>query len=153
MLDVGRIRVSDVDELFWQDEADRLNAKDFAATHPYFFVSYEEEEDDDLGFRTEVAGLPPDAKRLIVAPLLGRARNSDVVVRHASVSKLHAHVRETDGVLSVTDVGSHNGTRVEGVALIANQPQVVSTGALVIFGRVPARIVRAAAAHDLLRRR
>jgi hypothetical protein len=159
--------LSDVDELVWEETADRMTAAQFAATHPYWFVSYDEpDEEGELGFRTELAGRPPDTKRLIFAPLtksqrnpyldrisVGRARNSDVVVRHASVSKLHAHFREADGALTLTDVGSHNGTRVDGRLLVAHRPQAVAAGSLVLFGRVEARILTATGAHELLRRR
>lgn len=159
--------MSDLDDLIWEETAERMTAAQFAAAHPYWFVAYDEPDDEgDLGFRTELAGKPPDTKRLTFAPLtksarnpyadrisVGRARNSDVVVRHASVSKLHAHFRDADGALTITDVGSHNGTRVDGRLLVAHRPQSVIAGSLVIFGRVEARILTASGAHELLRRR
>ncbi len=158
--------MSDVDALFWEDAAARMTRAEFTAAHPFWFVAYDDpDEESELAFRTELAGLPPDAKRLLLAPItksakspyldrvsVGRARNSDVVIRHASVSKLHAHFREENGTLTVTDVGSHNGTRIDGVALAAHQPAPLAAGTLVVFGRVPARVVRAAGAYDLLRR-
>lgn len=50
---------------------------------------------------------------------LGRSRTHDIVLRHASVSKLHAQLEIEDGRLFVTDAGSRNHTflndeRIEG---------------------------------------
>ena len=41
---------------------------------------------------------------------VGRARNHDVVLRHASVSKFHANLEIDDGRLYVKDAGSRNHT-------------------------------------------
>jgi hypothetical protein len=83
---------------------------------------------------------------------IGRARNCDVVLRFSSVSKLHAHFRPTpDGPLELVDLDSQNGTRVNGRALSANQPQRVAAGDIVQIGRVIGRLTDAAALWDLLR--
>lgn len=47
--------------------------------------------------------------------LLGRASSSDVLIDHASISKLHARIRRAaDGAYTITDAGSRNGTWVAG---------------------------------------
>jgi pSer/pThr/pTyr-binding forkhead associated (FHA) protein len=47
--------------------------------------------------------------------LVGRKRGlCDVVVDHTSVSKVHAALARTDGLLFLRDLGSTNGTRVNG---------------------------------------
>ena len=47
--------------------------------------------------------------------LVGRAASSDVVLDHASVSKLHARIRAAaDGTYFISDAGSRNGTFVGG---------------------------------------
>jgi len=46
--------------------------------------------------------------------LLGRDEDSDVRLDHKSVSKLHCVIVKTDGLLLVRDLGSTNGTRVNG---------------------------------------
>jgi len=55
--------------------------------------------------------------------LVGRKRGlCDVIVDHGSVSKVHCVLAKTDGLLFLRDLGSTNGTRVNG--------QRVSRGAL-----------------------
>jgi two-component system response regulator AtoC len=44
----------------------------------------------------------------------GRSRGAVVTVDHASVSRLHARVRRTGDVIELEDLGSRNGTRVNG---------------------------------------
>ena len=44
----------------------------------------------------------------------GRSRSATVTVDHASVSRVHARVRRAAGVVTVEDLGSRNGTRVNG---------------------------------------
>src|SRR5262249_35799649 len=48
---------------------------------------------------------------------VGRTANNDVVVPDISVSKFHAFFRTVDGVLTLADAGSKNGTEVGGQAL------------------------------------
>lgn len=46
--------------------------------------------------------------------LFGRDEDCDVRLDHKSVSKLHCVIVKTDGLLLVRDLGSTNGTRVNG---------------------------------------
>jgi hypothetical protein len=46
--------------------------------------------------------------------LLGRGEDCDIRVDHKSVSKLHCIIVKTDGLLLLRDLGSTNGTRVNG---------------------------------------
>src|SRR5262249_46070495 len=46
--------------------------------------------------------------------LIGRDEDCDVRLEHKSVSKLHCVVVKTDGLLLLRDLGSTNGTRVNG---------------------------------------
>src|SRR6201996_8723915 len=46
--------------------------------------------------------------------LFGRDDDCDVRLDHKSVSKLHCVVVKTDGLLLIRDLGSTNGTRVNG---------------------------------------
>ena len=60
-----------------------------------------------------VDGGPPICidKDLIV---VGRKEDSDLRLEHKSVSKLHCVIVKTDGLLLLRDLGSTNGTRVNG---------------------------------------
>jgi pSer/pThr/pTyr-binding forkhead associated (FHA) protein len=46
--------------------------------------------------------------------LVGRKEDCDVRLDHKSVSKLHCVIVKTDGLLLLRDLGSTNGTRVNG---------------------------------------
>jgi pSer/pThr/pTyr-binding forkhead associated (FHA) protein len=46
--------------------------------------------------------------------LVGRRDECDVKLEHKSVSKLHCVIVKTDGLLLLRDLGSTNGTRVNG---------------------------------------
>src|SRR6266851_3732210 len=51
------------------------------------------------------------AKDLI---LVGRQEDCDLCLKHKSVSKMHCVIVKTDGLLLLRDLGSTNGTRVNG---------------------------------------
>jgi predicted component of type VI protein secretion system len=46
--------------------------------------------------------------------LVGRGEECDVRLEHKSVSKIHCVLVKTDGLMMVRDLGSTNGTRVNG---------------------------------------
>jgi pSer/pThr/pTyr-binding forkhead associated (FHA) protein len=46
--------------------------------------------------------------------LVGRGEECDVRLEHKSVSKMHCVIVKTDGLLLIRDLGSTNGTRVNG---------------------------------------
>jgi hypothetical protein len=67
--------------------------------------------------------------------LIGRSSSNDVVIEHASVSKLHARAKlDADGSPSLSDAGSSNGTRVSGDELGAGEPRPLKVGDVVTFG-------------------
>jgi hypothetical protein len=58
---------------------------------------------------------PPRTISVTARPLwIGRASDSDLVLRDGRVSRQHARLHGRDGVLVLTDLGSTNGTRVNG---------------------------------------
>ena len=68
---------------------------------------------------------------------VGRATNCDVVIRDASVSKLHGHFRDvTMDKALFTDAKSSNGTRLDGTLIQAGAAAEISTDTLLTFGRV-----------------
>ena len=46
--------------------------------------------------------------------LVGRKEDCDLRLNHKSVSKMHCLIVKTDGLLLLRDLGSTNGTRVNG---------------------------------------
>jgi hypothetical protein len=93
---------------------------------------------------------------------VGRAKNNDLVLRHDSVSKLHAHffVQATvkDGVvheeLFLCDVGSANGTLINGRIVEEGEDRAVtaSAGDRLLFGEVECELLDASALYAKLRR-
>jgi hypothetical protein len=85
---------------------------------------------------------------------VGRTSNSDIVIPHDSVSKMHAFFQRLEGGNSfgLTDAGSTNGTFVNDVRLVAHAaPTPVPPGANVRFGRIALIVRDAAAFWDSLR--
>jgi hypothetical protein len=83
---------------------------------------------------------------------VGRARNCDIVLRNRSVSKLHAHFRRaSSGKFEIVDLGSYNGTWLNGAQLDAHNGELVSTGDELQFGTVAAQLVDADTLYDMLR--
>ena len=67
--------------------------------------------------RQETALLLMGGKRLVVGPAgatMGRSRQCDVMVDDANVSRTHAEVRPRGGSWVLTDLGSTNGSRLNG---------------------------------------
>jgi hypothetical protein len=67
--------------------------------------------------RHDTALLLMGGKRLVVGPggaTLGRSRHSDVMVDDANVSRAHAEIRPRGGSWVLADLGSTNGSRLNG---------------------------------------
>ena len=72
------------------------------------------------------------------APLVvGRAPNSDIPIIDPTISRRHAEVESTDSGVIVRDLGSSNGTFVNGTRV---QSSGVSAGDVVTFGKVAFRL-------------
>lgn len=104
--------------------------------------------DDVTGvFQVAKSERNPYADRISV----GRAANCDIVLRHASISKLHAHFKPGRGAeAELVDLGSRNGTRVNDRRLASNAPRVVAPGDVIQFGGAPTRLVDGEGLYDLL---
>ncbi len=63
---------------------------------------------------------------------VGRDPNNDIVINHPQVSRKHARVTRRGDVVIIEDVGSTNGTFVNGVRLTA--PHTLTNGNVVGFG-------------------
>jgi len=74
-------------------------------------------------------GPPIDIEKDLV--LVGRREECDLRLDHKGVSKLHCVIVKTDGLLLVRDLGSTNGTRVNGqrvrrAALLSNDKLAIA---------------------------
>lgn len=99
-----------------------------------------------VAVHTEVAeGIRP-AWALLIAPdhtyelthnraVVGRGSASDVVVPDDIVSRRHAMVWQEGDATWIVDLGSANGTYVDGV--VATEPVPLSTGQRVMLGTIP----------------
>jgi hypothetical protein len=80
---------------------------------------------------------------------IGRGRESDVVLRHPSVSKMHAWVEaDVDGTFFVTDARSKNATKVNGVIVDPTALVAVRPGDEIRFGLVQATLCGAGTFWD-----
>ncbi len=97
-----------------------------------FTVSAEVRESEDGGFLAEV--VLPDGRRVPVgssALVIGRLPECEVVLPDSNVSRRHAQLqRRGDGVV-VSDLGSTNGTKVNGSAV---REQVLTSGDEITVG-------------------
>src|SRR5437660_4392492 len=64
--------------------------------------------------------------------LVGRKEDCDLCLAHKSVSKMHCVIVKTDGLLLLRDLGSTNGTRVNGqrvrrAALLPNDQLAIAS--------------------------
>lgn len=91
---------------------------------------------------------------------VGRAPNNDVVIRHYSVSKLHAHIRHatyhgTRAVnstpLLLEDVGSSNGTMIGSQSLDEGVAVVIQDRTQVTFGEITCEVLESPSLFIALR--
>jgi two-component system response regulator AtoC len=66
--------------------------------------------------------------------VIGRGPEVELKLTHASVSRRHASIRVDDGQLHIADLGSHNGTRVNGEPVGASH--ALSSGDVATVGDV-----------------
>ena len=91
-----------------------------------------------LASLARVAGPLQGQELAVPAPVvtLGRAAACDVVIDDDSVSARHARLEFASGGWSITDLGSVNGTAVEGARLAPEQATPLPYGATVRLGGV-----------------
>lgn len=65
---------------------------------------------------------------------IGRSDDADLVIKHDTVSRIHALIEWRDQAHHVSDNKSENGTWVDGVHLLAGQAGVLSDGSDILVG-------------------
>ncbi|MBM4375236.1 MAG: FHA domain-containing protein [Deltaproteobacteria bacterium] len=71
---------------------------------------------------------------------IGRTPGNDIVVTHPQVSSRHAQVEQIDGRVFVTDLGSANGTHVNGHRLVPGQRVEIANGQKIYVGPMPLQL-------------
>lgn len=151
--------------------ASSLTRREFIERHPYGFLVLHaqfETEQSIRVFATQALPVPKaelDSREITALPIrknaenpfqahisVGRARNCDLVIRHPSVSKLHARLRAEPGQLTLIDAGSQNGTFINGTRLLPQESMPIGTNDQLLFGSVPARTARSEEIYSLLSR-
>lgn len=94
-----------------------------------------------LLLKTTTAKLPQVIKGSIDpksgSATVGRSRDNGIIIDHPSVSNFHAAFSRTaDSSLWLADLGSSNGTFVNGVQVLSNERKFVKAGDRVRFGDV-----------------
>jgi hypothetical protein len=159
----------------WHAQKKAMTRDAFAAKYPHPFLIRQGDPDqmERISFQTQVGSPKQTAADLervalwaggaIVVPVtkrpenpypdrisIGRAQNCDVVIRDATVSKLHGHFSGLKpGEALLTDRGSHNGTSVNG-SPVKTDPVKVISGDKILFGDVHTQFVDARRLWDLL---
>ena len=156
----------------WIELAQSLGERDFLARHPGFFLVSTEEPGDLLTlFDTDVVdfGAPrvrrPSRRTFEVRGIekspenptpdrisVGRKRSCDLYLSHSSISQLHACFRMQEGRLTITDLGSENGTQVNDKRLAPDKAEPIGTLDKVQLGSVQALVVDGCDLFDLLSR-
>lgn len=80
---------------------------------------------------------------------LGRAKNSDMVMKDMAISKLHAIIRFAKGHFYISDCGSTNGSRLNG-RRITDNPVKLHDKEIISLGNHNFTFLTAASLHDLL---
>ena len=68
------------------------------------------------------------------AIIIGRGRDSDIILDEHQISRKHARLQNTSQGWALTDLGSTNGTRVNGQRLPAGQPRTLQPGDRIALG-------------------
>jgi hypothetical protein len=153
--------------------AKALSVEAFCQRHAHPFILGKEVIEEEFNFRTQVAresstvGSVPEQLRIrdwvlsILKPgetnpranariFLGRAPNNDLVVPHPTVSKLHAYFARDQDKWWLVDVGSSNGTKMNGLRAPTRARVSLHDGDLLLFGRCAFTFLSARRLFELL---
>jgi len=77
---------------------------------------------------------PPNSMRGPIS--VGRTSENDIAIPEYSVSKRHCVIARVDGEYRLTDMGSTNGTIVDGTPLPPQKPRRLKGGETISLGRL-----------------
>ncbi|GIK27507.1 MAG: FHA domain-containing protein [Chloroflexi bacterium] len=97
-----------------------------------------------VGFETRIE-LKPNAQTTFGRQDTNGAANPDVDLTpygafEKGVSRTHALMQRREHALMLQDLGSSNGTLVNGRRVAANQPRLIQDGDEIMFGQLAARV-------------
>lgn len=95
---------------------------------------------------------PGEALKDSTRIFLGRAPNNDLVVPHPTVSKLHAYFSRDHDRWWLVDVGSSNGTKMNGLRAPTRARVSLNDGDTLLFGRCAFTFMSARRLYELLLR-
>lgn len=90
---------------------------------PFFIIKLNED--------TGVPPIPVYDKKIII----GRGTNHVLAIPDNSISRNHVEVTFKDGEILITDLGTSNGTRIDGEAIPPNVPMPYEEGRVLILGQ------------------
>lgn len=98
----------------------------------------------------KVAGQPSERVDCLVkaASLLGRRKGCDIYIEDSRVSREHAEIIYINGELYIQDIGSTNGTVVDGYLLIKDEKVKLNEESVVQLGETVFRIKVPVSLHD-----
>lgn len=92
---------------------------------------------DEFIMQLRVTG-PDDFSQMVVLPVgvltIGRQAGNSLVLESQLISRKHAEIETTAGGSQITDLGSANGTLVNGERLAPNVPMALMHGAVIEIG-------------------
>lgn len=100
------------------DAATRIDVREYSLLNPA------------TGDRFSLMALPATKSAL----MLGRELNNDLIIQDSQCSRRHAQITYNHGVYYLTDVGSANGTLLDGDRLIPQQPTRLAPGMTIQIG-------------------
>ena len=84
--------------------------------------------------RVQVVAVVKTQRNAYAHVAIGRSSQNDIVLDQASVSRFHADIRWNEGIYSVRDAKSRNGTKLNGAPVVASHGQPLKAGDVVAFG-------------------
>jgi pSer/pThr/pTyr-binding forkhead associated (FHA) protein len=153
----------------WIEIARSVAEQEFLARYPGYFLLAGEETDElptlDETQSIDTVVAPPASNQIPKFEVrwiasrhggdvitVGRANNCDIVFRIPGVSKLHAQFSQPGGTLTITDLKSRNGTRVNDKALVPGEPEPLSAHDRIRFSTVKTMLIDAIEMRILLSR-
>lgn len=85
----------------------------------------------------------PPGQAFVLAPVtaMGRDLDNQLVLQDATVSGRHAVIHQRDGAWWIEDLGSRNGTRINGRPARSLQPELLRSGDRIQVGAVQLRLI------------